>query len=1452
MKKKLAAILLCVGMVANMALPLVANDTEDFVIMQSETGEDEEIGFLVPVEQKTEVPEGYIGIYTAEDLDNVRNDLDANYILMNDIDLSEYENWIPIGDHYSSFSGIFDGNGFEINNLYFSISSSVEDTYSETYLGLFGAIKNATVENLELINVKCSTDMKNECRVVAGTLCGVSTSSTINNCSTSTNSGFSLDHSSSNILIGGIVGELDGGKIQNCSVNSKTILNGKLGILCIGGIAGCISEKGNITNNVVNNHTTSEVYDGSLRMGGVIGEINNGSYIFSDISAKLELTGGEYIGGIVGRIDGSSNDENKFNNCLVDGSITGQNCGGIIGIVGYEEIVHVFNSSSSCDISARQYVGGIIGEIDSRGETVIENCHTSGTFYGQKAGGILGYQFRGPQKAIISNCYSISDIYSCDDLHGVSGGIVGDATCLVTNCYSSGNIIASSCVGAIIGEESSSKISNNCYRLSDADLYKADSIDGEITGDATESSCVCLSDSEMQSASSFVGFDFDTVWEIGVTEGYPYPTLRDNPHNGENIPVEPDVPDYSAPVLTVTPGTSTIQTEFRLDKSSCTDAVNFFVEVYDVDLGRASLVEINATRADIITLPQTPGTYSACLYAIYDDGTRVASNEVVYTVEDSTPETTISTTFDTSAITLAEGETFDFAGIVSTTAENGLEAVQIDIHNYEDGGIGITHIRKTNTDEEDPLTGDTFDLSGIPSFKAGDTLTGTTQSITLSAGTSWKVYVYAKDTDGNTLGNSVVKRIDIVEAENENPLIGNKYVQTTNIDSFYGSPYIEFIDETSGEFKWVNPETGESGTDDFTYTVSGDTVTLTAGSWLLGNVADEIVLDIVDEDCLEVAEIIDYSTTEELSIGCTGVGDTFEVEMEIEQVKPEVDGLQDNYTVTQGESLTVNFTVTAGDGSNLKAVTVKNNVTGENCYRQPDISASTHTVSCAIPVNGLAVGTHKFVVYASADNYTVTDNRVATFTVTVNEKQQVNSGINITANSSFIDRVAYLIACNEKNVDLKEYDYGYVDRDDVGALSIGIFQWRAELAHDLLNAIVNNNGLISDNEVKNIIGNELYSEIITTSRNQWNKRTLTSEEAKKISALLSTSAGMNEQNYKKNLSASEYIAYGKKLGVTDERTLIVFADTYNLGGKGGAKRLLDKAIEKVNGDVSRITAELLLSEYKTDSIYGKDMYKQRWKRIEKYLDKWYGNVTQDINNKPFYETELDKLLTNNAISQQEYDNRKSVLQEAEKYCTFEWTAPVEFHTWKGYNTKTQKYAYNSNRNMVVGQTSATSYYSFWKGVTYRGLPYCAHNPNNSLSIDKWKDILNNATETKHLEDTANYLGISRPECTIYGIDCSGLVYRAYETLNNYPYGHLGTSYLLTNSNSPFTKTNTPLPGDILLKSGHVMIYAGTTSSGDIMVYESVADGPNGISGCVYRKGLDIDKYSYYKFKNISE
>ena len=40
-------------------------------------------------------------IATADQLNRVRDDLTAHYVLINDIDLSSYENWVPIGSFKS-------------------------------------------------------------------------------------------------------------------------------------------------------------------------------------------------------------------------------------------------------------------------------------------------------------------------------------------------------------------------------------------------------------------------------------------------------------------------------------------------------------------------------------------------------------------------------------------------------------------------------------------------------------------------------------------------------------------------------------------------------------------------------------------------------------------------------------------------------------------------------------------------------------------------------------------------------------------------------------------------------------------------------------------------------------------------------------------------------------------------------------------------------------------------------------------------------------------------------------------------------------------------------------------------------------------------------------------------------------------------------------------------------
>ncbi len=95
-------------------------------------------------------------ICTANNLDKVREGLSLHYRLENDIDLNiapynTGEGWLPIGSSENSFTGVFDGGGNIISNLY--INRTEED-----YIGLFGHInatpgEEAKVYDLGLVNV---------------------------------------------------------------------------------------------------------------------------------------------------------------------------------------------------------------------------------------------------------------------------------------------------------------------------------------------------------------------------------------------------------------------------------------------------------------------------------------------------------------------------------------------------------------------------------------------------------------------------------------------------------------------------------------------------------------------------------------------------------------------------------------------------------------------------------------------------------------------------------------------------------------------------------------------------------------------------------------------------------------------------------------------------------------------------------------------------------------------------------------------------------------------------------------------------------------------------------------------------------------------------------------------------------------------------------------------------
>ena len=97
-----------------------------------------------------------IPIYDPEGLQAMAENPTGSYILMEDLDMTGFE-WKPI-----DFMGSLDGNGHAILNLTLSqpgretatVHDGNADAYEANMIGLFATMRNATVQNLDLINVR--------------------------------------------------------------------------------------------------------------------------------------------------------------------------------------------------------------------------------------------------------------------------------------------------------------------------------------------------------------------------------------------------------------------------------------------------------------------------------------------------------------------------------------------------------------------------------------------------------------------------------------------------------------------------------------------------------------------------------------------------------------------------------------------------------------------------------------------------------------------------------------------------------------------------------------------------------------------------------------------------------------------------------------------------------------------------------------------------------------------------------------------------------------------------------------------------------------------------------------------------------------------------------------------------------------------------------------------------
>lgn len=217
-------------------------------------------------------------ISTAQELQDINNNLTADYELVNDIDMEGFE-WISIGDATNRFRGKFDGKGYKISNLTYNNTST-------TNVGLFGLIDGATIQNVGIENVNFNARL-------TGGLVAQAINSTITNCYTTG------QINSATSYAGGLVGTTNNSTITNCYSAATVYSSNTSTSSSNGGVAGLIGRASNVST-ITNCYSRGHVSNYHNTASGLIGYVTssdlntivNNSYWDVDTSGLNTSLGG--------------------------------------------------------------------------------------------------------------------------------------------------------------------------------------------------------------------------------------------------------------------------------------------------------------------------------------------------------------------------------------------------------------------------------------------------------------------------------------------------------------------------------------------------------------------------------------------------------------------------------------------------------------------------------------------------------------------------------------------------------------------------------------------------------------------------------------------------------------------------------------------------------------------------------------------------------------------------------------------------------------------------------------------------------------------------------------------------------------------------------------------------------------------------------------------------------
>jgi len=440
-------------------------------------------GLAVPSE-KIEASSSTPQIWDWYDLDDVRDDLDGSYVLMNDLDFSTAgytelasptadggKGWQPIGSpEVDPFTGSFDGQGYEIRDLFI-------DRPDEYGVGLFGAVHSTgALMNLGVVDADVTGN-----RFVGG-LVGYNEGDVSYSYATGSVSG-----SEGSFDVGGLVGWI-GGDVTNCYATCA-VTGGTSGNFT-GGLAGAVGgtyEDTNYYGSVSDCYATGTVA-GDEFVGGLVGVVggfgDTGSFV-SDSYATGDVDGNDYVGGLVGgnwyatvdssyatgSVDGSYNVGGLVggemggivSNChYATGTVTGEHAvGGLIGGSAGCTVSDSYSTGNVIGSSGGRSVGGLVGGIDAAVSSTVSNCYATGTVTGggNWTGGLVG-AMGGIGGVTVSNSYATGTVTG----DFIVGGLVGgNWWSTVSDSYSTGSVTGNSLTGGLLGHNDGGTVTDSFW-----------------------------------------------------------------------------------------------------------------------------------------------------------------------------------------------------------------------------------------------------------------------------------------------------------------------------------------------------------------------------------------------------------------------------------------------------------------------------------------------------------------------------------------------------------------------------------------------------------------------------------------------------------------------------------------------------------------------------------------------------------------------------------------------------------------------------------------------------------------------------------------------------------------------------------------------------------------------------------------------------------------------------